>query len=59
MMEISISEPGKDMSIVVIAARFNRFVVDQLVTGAQDAMDRQGIEKSRQALVWVPGALAP
>ncbi len=56
MMEISISEPGSDMSIVVIAARFNRFVVDQLVTGAQDAMDRQGIEKSRQALVWVPGA---
>jgi 6,7-dimethyl-8-ribityllumazine synthase len=56
MMEISISEAGKDMSIVVVAARFNRFVVDQLVTGAQDAMDRQGIEKSRQALVWVPGA---
>jgi 6,7-dimethyl-8-ribityllumazine synthase len=44
------------MSIVVIAARFNRFVVDQLVTGAQDAMDRQGIETSRQPLVWVPGA---
>jgi 6,7-dimethyl-8-ribityllumazine synthase len=56
MMEISISEPGRDMSIVVIAARFNRFVVDQLVTGAQDAMDRKGIEKSRQTLVWVPGA---
>ena len=55
-MEISSSEPGRDMSIVVIAACFNRFVVDQLVAGAQDAMDRQGIEKSRQALVWVPGA---
>ena len=56
MMEISNSEPGRDLSIAVIAARFNRFVVDQLVSGAQDAMDRQGIEKSRQALVWVPGA---
>ena len=44
------------MSIAVIAGRFNRFVVDQLVAGATDALNRQGIEDSRQVLVWVPGA---
>lgn len=44
------------MSIAVIAGRFNRFVVDQLVAGATDALKRQGIEESRQVLVWVPGA---
>ena len=44
------------MSIAVIAGRFNRFVVDQLVAGATDALNRQGIEESRQVLVWVPGA---
>ena len=56
MNEFSTIEPGSDMSIALVAGRFNRFVVDQLVSGAQDALKRQGIEKSRQTLVWVPGA---
>jgi 6,7-dimethyl-8-ribityllumazine synthase len=54
--EISAPDLGRDMSIAVVAGRFNRFIVDQLVSGVQDALDRQGIEESRQALVWVPGA---
>jgi 6,7-dimethyl-8-ribityllumazine synthase len=53
---ISAENLGNDMSIAVIAGRFNRFVVDQLVAGATDALSRQGIEESRQVLVWVPGA---
>ena len=56
MKEISASEPGQEMSIAVVAGRFNQFIVDQLVAGATDALDRQGIEQSRQVLVWVPGA---
>lgn len=56
MNEFSTIEPGSDMSIALVAGRFNRFVVDQLVSGAQDALKRQGIAKSRQTLVWVPGA---
>jgi 6,7-dimethyl-8-ribityllumazine synthase len=56
MKEISAPDLGRDMSIAVVAGRFNRFIVDQLVSGVQDALDRQGIEESRQALVWVPGA---
>lgn len=56
MKDISAVKRGKDMRIAVVAARFNRFVVDQLLAGSQDAMDRHGIESSRQDLVWVPGA---
>ena len=56
MKDISAENLGNDMSIAVIAGRFNRFVVDQLVAGATDALKRRGIKESRQALVWVPGA---
>lgn len=56
MFEIEQSRPGKDMRIAIVAARFNRFIVDQLVEGAQNALDRQQIDPSRRALVWVPGA---
>jgi len=56
MKDISAPDLGRDMSIAVVAGRFNRFIVDQLVSGVQDALDRQGIEESRQSLVWVPGA---
>lgn len=56
MKDISPAELGADMSIAVVAGRFNRFIVDQLVAGAGDALSRRGIEDSRQALVWVPGA---
>ena len=56
MFEIEESRPGTDMRIAIVAARFNRFIVDQLVEGAQDALDRQQIDSSHRALVWVPGA---
>ena len=56
MKEIGVKKPGNHMNIAVVASRFNQFIVDQLLAGAQDALDRMGIEKSRQALVWVPGA---
>jgi 6,7-dimethyl-8-ribityllumazine synthase len=56
MKEISVEQTGNDMRIAVVAGRFNRFIVDQLVAGAKDALDRQGIDQSRQVLAWVPGA---
>ncbi len=56
MKEINSMEPANDMNIAVIASRFNRFIVDQLVAGAQDALERRGIEESRLRLIWVPGA---
>lgn len=56
MKELNARVLGNDMSIAVVAGRFNQFIVDQLVSGARDALARQGIDESRQALVWVPGA---
>jgi 6,7-dimethyl-8-ribityllumazine synthase len=45
-----------DLRIAIVASRFNRFIVDQLVEGARDALQRRGVDASRQLLVWVPGA---
>ena len=56
MKDISVEKPGNDMRIAVVAGRFNRFIVDQLVAGAADALSRHGIDDSGPVLVWVPGA---
>ncbi len=56
MRDLSPSKWGKDMQIAVVAGRFNRFIVDQLVKGAQDAMSRHGISEARISMAWVPGA---
>ena len=45
-----------DLSIAIVASRFNRFIVDQLVEGAADALRRHGIDEDRLLLAWVPGA---
>ena len=47
---------GTDLSIAIVASRFNRFIVDQLVEGATDALRRHGIDEDRVDLAWVPGA---
>jgi 6,7-dimethyl-8-ribityllumazine synthase len=51
---VPVSSP--DPRIAVIASRFNRFIVDQLVAGADDALERRGIAAAGRTLVWVPGA---
>ena len=40
----------------LVAARFNGFVVDQLVVGARDALARHGVADDRVDLVRVPGS---
>jgi 6,7-dimethyl-8-ribityllumazine synthase len=40
----------------LVAARFNAFVVDQLVAGATDALQRHGVSNDRIDLVRVPGS---
>lgn len=45
-----------DAGFVIIAARFNAFVVDALVAGAVDALVRHGVSRERITLVRVPGA---
>jgi 6,7-dimethyl-8-ribityllumazine synthase len=41
---------------VVVASRFNHFIVDRLVDGAVDAVRRHGGQDAPLALVKVPGA---
>lgn len=45
-----------DLRIAIVASRFNHFIVEQLVAGARDALQRRGVAESRQSLTWVPGA---
>jgi 6,7-dimethyl-8-ribityllumazine synthase len=42
--------------IGIAASRFNQFIVEQLVSGARDALLRSGIPEAQQELIWVPGA---
>lgn len=44
------------MKVGIVASRFNEFIVEQLVEGAQDALDRAGIAPENIVLTWVPGA---
>ena len=56
MKEITPSGSAPNPRIAVVASRFNRFIVDQLVEGARDALNRRGVAAEHQLLVWVPGA---
>ncbi len=40
----------------IVASRFNHFIVDRLLEGAQDALVRHGADASRITVVRVPGA---
>jgi len=46
----------RDERIVIIAARFNESIVDNLVNGALDALKRHGAGDNQLQLVRVPGA---
>lgn len=45
---------GKKYAIV--ASRFNEFIVNKLVSGAEDAFLRHGANSDDITLIWVPGA---
>ena len=45
--------PGR---FALVAARFNRLIVEQLVAGALDGLKRHGVADEAVDLVWVPGS---
>ena len=47
---------GKGMKIGIVAARFNEFIVSKLVSGAEDALVRHGVDGDDISIAWVPGA---
>jgi 6,7-dimethyl-8-ribityllumazine synthase len=44
------------MRVGIVAARFNEAVVERLVSGAVDALQRHGASASDLTVAWVPGA---
>jgi 6,7-dimethyl-8-ribityllumazine synthase len=47
---------ARDLRFVLVAARFNEFVVEPLVRGALDALKRHGVPEKQIEIVRVPGA---
>ena len=43
-------------SFAVVAAKFNKEIVDRLVAGAMDTFQRHGVADNAIDLVWVPGS---
>lgn len=47
---------GSNIKIGIVASRFNEFIVNKLVGGAQDALIRHGVSDEDISLAYVPGA---
>lgn len=47
---------AKGLKVAIVATRFNDFIVDRLVSGAQDYLERHGISADAITLVRIPGA---
>ena len=47
---------ARDFRFVIVAARFNEFVVEPLLKGALDALRRHGVSDKQIEIVRVPGA---
>lgn len=56
MNEWPLEMPLRACKIAVVAAEFNRFIVQQLVDGAVDALQRNGVAEENMSVAWVPGA---
>lgn len=56
MIEYPLQIAHRDCKIAIVAAEFNRFIVQQLVDGALDALQRHGVEDANITVAWVPGA---
>ena len=51
------SMDGKGMRIALVVSRFNDFIVERLVEGALDALERHGVAEKDVTIARVPGAL--
>ena len=47
---------GTGLKIGIVVARFNEFITGKLLSGAEDALRRHGVEDSNVEIAWVPGA---
>ena len=47
---------GKGLKFGIVASRFNEFITKKLLEGAQDALQRHGVNPQDIDIAWVPGA---
>jgi 6,7-dimethyl-8-ribityllumazine synthase len=55
-MKVEGSLSGSKLSVAIVAARFNDFIVSKLVSGATDCLTRHDVPSSQIDEIWVPGA---
>jgi len=56
MKEITLETPQRQCNIAIVAGEFNHFIVQQMVDGALDALQRNGVSEPDITVAWVPGA---
>ncbi|WP_203362782.1 6,7-dimethyl-8-ribityllumazine synthase [Bacillus sp. REN10] len=47
---------GTGLKIGIVVARFNEFITGKLLSGAEDALRRHGVNEEDVEVAWVPGA---
>lgn len=47
---------GTGLKVGIVVGRFNEFITNKLLTGAQDALKRHGVNDEDVDIAWVPGA---
>ena len=47
---------GSGLKVGIVVARFNEFITGKLLSGAEDALRRHGVESGDVDIAWVPGA---
>jgi len=47
---------GTDLKIGIVVSRFNAFITEKLLDGAEDALRRHGVDENDVTVMWVPGA---
>jgi 6,7-dimethyl-8-ribityllumazine synthase len=47
---------GTGLKVAIVVARFNEFINSKLLSGAEDALKRHGVEEENVSIFWVPGA---
>lgn len=47
---------GTGLKVGIVIGRFNEFITGKLLSGAEDALRRHGVEEGNVDVAWVPGA---
>jgi 6,7-dimethyl-8-ribityllumazine synthase len=47
---------GTDLKVGIVVGRFNEFITGKLLSGAEDALKRHGVNQEDVDVAWVPGA---